>query len=424
MKLFGTSGIRKKVSEFPADFAENLGKALGTFSQDKKIAVGMDTRASSPQLEEEFIKGVLSTGKDVVKLGIVPTPTLALAARDFGTGVMITASHNPPEYNGFKFWGKDGAYRPEQEKEIERIYHQGKFLVREGGEVTQEDYISKHLPLILERIGRVKRKVRIFLDCANGSGSLLTPRLLEEMGCEVIVVNTEKNGKFPHPLEPTSENLKEICDMVRESDVDLGLVHDGDADRTAAISKEGELISWDSFLAILAFGKRKVITTVDASQRMEEVCQKVIRVPVGDVAVATAILKEQADFGGEPSGSFIFPEFHLFPDGPLTAAITVKLISEGKFYPRLERIPDYPLERLKIPCPEGEKIKIMEKLKKNHNFNEVDYTDGVRVSLEDGWFLIRPSGTEPFMRITAEGKDKEALEKIITVAKNLLKTSS
>ncbi|MEM2918711.1 MAG: phosphopentomutase/phosphoglucosamine mutase [Candidatus Altiarchaeota archaeon] len=424
-KLFGTSGIRRKISEFPENFFLNLGKAIGTYSRDSKIAVARDTRESSEILENELCKGITSTGKDVVLLGIATTPTLALAARDFGTGIMITASHNPEEYNGFKFYSKEGAYSKEQESDIEKIFFLKQFEKREKGKIEKVDYTEKHISFILKKIGRLKDKLRVFIDCANGSGSVITPKLLTELGCDVTAVNTSLNGKFPHDLEPTEKNLKEILKQVKKADVDIGFVHDGDADRTAAISKDGKLIPWDTLLAILSYGKKKVVTTVDASMRIEEVCNYVIRVAVGDVAVANAVLKEKADFGGEPSGAFIFPEFHCVPDGPLTAAIISKLIDQEKFYEILSKIGDYPMERIKIPVLEKEKQEIMQKIRilAKKEFQDVSFIDGVRVSLENGWFLIRPSGTEKVIRITAEGKNRSHLRQIIKKAKDLIENS-
>jgi len=419
-KLFGTSGIRTTVDKLTEDFVTELGKSLGSYSKDKKIAIGRDTRKSGPQLEYYLINGILSTGKDIIKLGIATTPTVGMAAQDFGTAVMITASHNPPEYNGFKFWYKDGAYRPKQEDEIENIFFSRKFKSSDTkGKIDIDNYTEKHKERILKKVGNAEN-VNVLLDCAGGSGSVITPDLLKEMGCNVIALNTNQDGEFPHKLEPTAENLEEICKEVKSRNVDIGLVHDGDADRTAAIDKNGRLIDWDSFLAVLAYGKNKVVTTVDASMRIEEVCKKVIRVPVGDVAVSEGIRKEKADFGGEPSGAYIFPEVHLFPDGPLTAAIVAKLISENKFYEILEKIPSYPMERLKIPYSDGMKDSIMKKLKNiiSENFTNID---GIRISRENCWVLIRPSGTEPFMRITAEGKDNKSLSSIVEDAKNLLK---
>lgn len=420
-KLFGTSGIRKKAVLLTDDFAYDLGRAVGTYAKGKAVAVGRDPRKSSPRLENFLVQGILSTGKDVVLLGIVPTPVVGVAAMDYGTGVMITASHNPPEYNGFKMWGKKGAYRPEEEASLEKIFLEKRFRKKKGGKLREKSYIDYYIDMVVKKVGKAKRKVKVFLDCSNGSGAVVTPRLLREMGCEVVAINTETEGVFAHGLEPTKENLKEVCERFKSSGAEVGIVHDGDADRSAAIGRDGELIDWDSFLSVLAYGKKKVVTTVDASMRIEDVAKKVIRTPVGDVAVANAIVKEKADFGGEPSGSYIFPEIHLFPDGPLTAAYVAKMVSEGRFYDILGEIKTYPTKRLKIPCEEKDKAGIMknleEKLKGKKN---VTYVDGVRVKKEKGWVLLRPSGTEPYMRITAEAINEKELESIVKEARTWL----
>ena len=414
-KLFGTSGIRRKADVLTDDFAYDLGCAIGTYSKDKKIVVGRDTRKSGPRLEYSLTSGILSTGKDVIMLGIVPTPVVGIAAMDHGTGVMITASHNPPEYNGFKLWGPKGAYTEKQEDALQAVFYSKKFLKgKKKGRLTEEAYVDRYIDLVISRVGKVKRKVKIFLDCAGGAGSVVSPRLLKKMGCEVIAVNTSLDGVFPHGLEPREENLRETCKQMKESGSEVGIVHDGDADRSAAIDKDGKLIDWDSFLSVLAYGKGTVVTTVDASMRIEDVCKKVIRTPVGDVAVANAIVREDADFGGEPSGSYIFPEVHMFPDGPLTAAIVAKMLSENRFYELLKKIKVYPTERVKIPCKDSEKKKAMVYLKKKlKGMPNVDYTDGIRIAKPDGWILIRPSGTESYMRITAEAKNKKALKAIV-----------
>ena len=417
-KLFGTSGIRRKVDELNPEFVRNLSLAIGTFSGDREIAVGMDTRKSSPRLKDELISGLNSSGHDVVDLGIVPTPTLALASHEYGTGVMITASHNPPDWNGVKLCKGGMALPPEQEAEIEKIFHSGEFKKGSLGDIKENNYIEKHTDLILKSVGTLPRPVKVLLDCANGSGSAMTPGLLEKMGCEVVAINIERNGEFPHGLEPTAENLKDVCSEVKNSGAEIGIAHDGDADRSAAIGKNGELIEWDSLLAVLASGKDKVVTTVDASMRIDRVAKEVIRTPIGDVVVANAVKRENADFGGEPSGSFIFPEVHLFPDGPLTAAKIVSLVSEGKFYETLSGIKSYPMKRLKIPCEESSKQGIMDRLKST--IRGADYTDGVKINKENGWFLIRPSGTEPYMRITAEGEDGAALDDLVAEASEIL----
>jgi phosphoglucosamine mutase len=417
-KLFGTSGIRKKAVELTDEFACDLGRAIGTYTKDAAVVVGRDTRKSGPRLELSLIKGILSTGKDVVLLGIVPTPVVGIASMDYGTGVMITASHNPAEYNGFKLWSGTGAYTPEQEGGLEDIFYSKRFAGGKEGKITEKAYVDKYIDMIFKKIGKVKRRVKIFLDCANAAGSVVTPRLLEKMGCEVVSVYTDVEGDFPHGLEPREENLSEICKMVKESGAEIGIVHDGDADRSAAIDADGKLIDWDSFLSVLAYGKGTVVTTVDASMRIEDVCKKVVRTPVGDVAVANAIVRENADFGGEPSGSYIIPEYHLFPDGPLTAAIVAKMVSEDRFYKILDEIKVYPTERIKIPCPDAKKKQVMKSIMNEvKSVKGVDYTDGIRIASEKGWVLIRPSGTEPYMRITAEARDKRTLKEIVDKAR-------
>lgn len=422
-RLFGTSGVRRRVCELSPDFVLRLAFSLGSYSRDRKIVVGRDTRSSSERLKDEFVSGLVSSGHDVVDLGVAPTPTVAMASAEYGTGIVVTASHNPPDWNGFKFWCNGMAYSPEQEGMVERIFYSGDFGGFGGestGLVGERDYIGEYISRILGNVGGVDKPVRVLVDCANGAGSVVTPVLLERMGCEVIAVNTEMEGIFAHGLEPTAENLRETCGLVKEYGVDVGIVHDGDADRSAAIGRDGRLIDWDSFLAVLAYGKNCVVTTVDASMRIEEVCGRVIRTPIGDVAVANAISREKADFGGEPSGSIIFPEVHLSPDGPLTAAKVVKMVSEGRFYETLGRIRTYPMAREKIFYKRGQnpaelmggiRSGILEEF--GGDIREVSEIDGVRVKVEGGWFLTRASGTEPCIRITAEAQTDALLRDIV-----------
>lgn len=418
--LFGTSGIRRKVSEFPKDFALNLGKAIGTYSKSGDIAVGRDTRKSGPQIQKELVDGILSTGVNVIDLGIVPTPTVGYATKDAKVGVMITASHNPPEYNGFKFFSEEGAFKPSEEKKLEQIVLKKAFAKGKKGSVREGDYKREHIDLILEKVGEITQPLSVLVDCAGGSGSTMTIRLLMLMGCHVDAINTSVEGNFPHGLEPTEKNLAETCELVKHGGYDIAFAHDGDADRACAIDSRGRMIAWDSFLTVLAAGSKTVVTTVDASMRISEFCEKVVRVAVGDVAVAEGVRKHKADFGGEPSGSFIFPDIHYFPDGPATVAKAVKLVADGTFYETLKNVPDYPMERIKIPCGEEDKKKVMKKLESIIT-EPHDRTDGYRVDFREGWVLIRPSGTEPFMRITAEGRDKMSLQHAIVKAEGWIR---
>lgn len=422
-KLFGTSGIRKKVSELPPDFAIDLGKTLGSCTSDKTIAVGRDTRSSGIFLESAFISGLISTGKNVVELGVVPTPTVGLATAKYGTGVVVTASHNPPDYNGFKFFSRKGAYSLKKEEEIERRFYSKKFTLGKSGKLVKENFVGGHIDLILDKVGVCEKKLKVVLDCAGGAGSVVTPLLLEKMGCDVIPLNTNRDGRFPHDLEPREENLAELCTTVRKEKAIIGFAHDGDADRAAAVGSDGRMVEWDSFLSVLAYGLKTVVTTVDASMRIEDVCRKVIRTAVGDVAVAEAIRKHNAQFGGEPSGTFIFPDIHMFPDGVACVAKAVKLVSEGKFYERLMRIKSYPMSRLKVDCKNEEKEKVMAELKDylKREYPDLDELYGIRIARENGWMLIRPSGTEPYIRFTVEGKTEKDLKEIMKKVNELRK---
>ena len=412
--LFGTSGIRRKVGELPLDFCVNLGRAMGSYMGGDTLAVGRDTRSSGPLLESAFISGVLSTGKDVVELGVCPTPTVGVATSDYGAGIMVTASHNPADYNGFKFWNTEGAFPPSEEAKIEELFHNKKFSEAEAGTTRSEDYIEKHINLILKEVGTAKG-VKVLLDCSGGAGSTVTPLLLERMGCEVTAVNTNVDGVFPHGLEPTAENLSETCAQVAEGDFDVAFAHDGDADRTCAIAGDGMMIEWDSFLSALAYGLDTVVTTVDASMRIEDVAENVVRSPVGDVFVVEKIRKSGAQFGGEPSGTFIFPDIHFYPDGVATVAKAAKLVAEGVFYERLSEIKSYPMTRLKIPCPNEKKSEVMDKVTETVS-EEYTAIDGIRIQREDAWVLLRPSGTEPCFRITAEGRSQKDLDEIVSDA--------
>jgi phosphoglucosamine mutase len=417
-RLFGTSGVRKKVDELSDEFAADLGKALGS-SCKTDVAIGRDTRQSGPRLEKAFIRGLVSVGCNVVRVGLVPTPTVGVATAELGNGVVVTASHNPPDYNGFKLFNKKGAFKSSEEDEVESALTSKRFKSG-NGRIRDADYVGRHINLILNRVGEADG-IKVFLDCAGGAGSVVTPMLLARMDCETTVINDNRDGIFPHPLEPTAKNLDGTCKLVEKSGVDIAFAHDGDADRTCAIGKGGQLIEWDTFLTALAADSDKVVTTVDASMRIEEYCKKVYRVAVGDVAVAEGIRKYGAEFGGEPSGTYIFPDVHIFPDGVATVAKATRLVADGIFYKLVDEIPTYPIERVKIPCQQHEKEKIMEGLKKTLKGTDYSEVDGIRIEYDFGWVLIRPSGTEDFVRITAEAKTQARLDELLKRGKDWIK---
>ncbi len=428
-KYFGTSGIRGKVGEFlTPELALRAGRALGEYLGGGRVAVGRDTRVHGDAIASAVIAGLLSQGCEVVDVGVVCTPTLGCYVSEEGldAGVMVTASHNPPEYNGIKFWNSDGmAFTPDQEREIEEIMDGEPEYPdwREFKGVTREEGAPEvHVERILREVEADGEGLRVVVDCANGPSSLVTPTVLREMGCEVITINAHLDGHFPgrHP-EPRPEHLRELMRTVRSVDADLGIAHDGDADRVVFVTEEGEFAGYDEVLALVCRrileekGAGKVAVNVDASMVVDEVVRElggeVVRTKVGDVYVAEAIKREGCVFGGEPNGTWIHPDAHMCPDGPLSAAWMVSLLAEeGRpLSELLEEVPKYPTLRENVECPDELKSKVMECVERRvrENYDEIDTVDGVRVELEDGWALIRPSGTEPVVRVTVEAESEE-----------------
>jgi phosphoglucosamine mutase len=446
-KLFGTSGVRGVINkDITPELAIDLGLALATHLKNSgTVVVGKDPRTSSDMLESCLISGLLSGGCDVKRLSIVPTPAVSFAIRflNADSGIMITASHNPPEYNGMKFWNRDGmAYTTEQEAKIETIYYSKKlsFVTWDKiGKFEDVDVLPGYMDEITSDVS-LSRSYKVVLDCGNGAGALVTPYLLRKLGCKVITLNSQVDGFFPgRGLEPTPENLGELCNVVKSIGADIGFAHDGDADRIAAVDEKGRVANPDKLLSLISAHQLKkegdiVITTVDASDAIDESVGekkgKVVRTSVGDVSVAVEVKRRGAIFGGEPCGAWIFPTVTLAPDGPLAAAKILELLdSSGKSLSELlDSIPEHPTVRKKITCPNEKKPTVMKKFKAElrkefRGIRRVLTIDGVRFSFIDGtWVLVRPSGTEPCIRITAGGKKENDVRKIVEETSRILKS--
>jgi phosphoglucosamine mutase len=445
-RLFGTSGVRGVVGkDITPELFMQLGLSLATqLGNSGTVVVGRDTRLSGEMLENSLVSGLLSGGCDVKRAGVVPTPVLAFAVKSLSekAGAMITASHNPAKYNGVKLWDSRGmAYTPSMERKIERIYSVNKWK-RVGwgeiGRVSEVDIVPSYLKKITGSV-KLGRSYKVVVDCGNGAGSAVTPILLRKLGCKVVSLNSQPDGHFPgRGLEPTAKNLKELSDVVRATGADIGIAHDGDADRAVAIDDRGIFAKEDKLLALVASDlvRKKgdvVVTTVDASRVIDDAVGlkggKVVRTPVGDVNVAKAVKDKKAVFGGEPCGAWIFPQVHLAPDGPLAAAKVLELLdSTGrKLSELLDGLHDYPTVREKVACSNEKKEKVMKKFKTGarrqfKGVKKVLTIDGIRLELKDGWVLVRPSGTEPYIRVTAEGKTIKGTKDIAKRTVRVLKT--
>lgn len=420
MKLFGSSGIRGVVNiDLTPELALDIGRAAGMGCSQAVLA--RDSRISGVMVESAVASGLMASGCSVTKLGVVPTPTLAYAACGSDLGVMITASHNPAEYNGVKLWNPDGiAFDSDQQEKIERTIGSGNFIHANWSNIgTMKNYenaIDDHINKILDNIEMPAGTPRVVVDCGNGAGYLITPLLLRRMGCRVLALNAQPDGHFPaRNPEPVEANLDLLMKTVRNWRADVGLAHDGDADRLMAVDERGRFVGGDQLLAIFAAreDKQKIVVPVDTSMVVDDALPgtRVLRSRVGDVYVAECMKKEGAGFGGEPSGSWIFPGMSFCPDGVYAAARLIEIIGEGKLSEQVDALPQYETRRTGIACDNKRKADIMSGIAGELSaLGEVSIIDGVRVADSNGWILVRASGTEPKIRVTAEArKNVEAL---------------
>ncbi|MFA5771449.1 MAG: phosphoglucosamine mutase [Thermoplasmata archaeon] len=422
MKLFGSSGIRGVVNkEITPALAIKIGRAVG--SAHKKVVVGWDPRTSNELFANAVTSGLLSMGADVFSVGMVSTPTLAHAGRKFDCGLMITASHNPSEYNGFKLWNPDGlAFNTEQMMEIEDIIlnketnHSNWNAIGRRRKYTSA--IQEHKDFILKHVKNTDLKVVV--DCGSGAASTITPYLLREMGCEVITINSQPDGYFPgRDPEPIEKNLDVLKRTVVSCNANLGIAHDGDADRVMAVDENGKFVSGDLLLAIFAseVAEKSIVVPVDTSMIIDDVLPniKIIRTKVGDVFIGECMKKHNSEFGGEPSGTWIFPKITYCPDAIYAAAKVVEIAAEKPLSERVSELPTYPITRRSIPYTGIKKEELMERLGKELGAikcSDVNTTDGTRLGFEDGWTLVRVSGTEPKVRITVEARKEKRMKEL------------
>jgi phosphoglucosamine mutase len=429
MALFGSSGIRGLAnSEITPGLALNVGLAVGTLHQS--AVIGRDPRTSGEMMEHAIISGLLSAGCNVTRVGMVSTPTLAFAARNYDCGIMITASHNPPEYGGIKLWNRNGmAFDTLQQDEIESIIKEKKWKNvkwNDIGKVNQTDVVEDHARMILGKVGNASLKVVV--DCGCGAASTITPYVLRRMGCTVLTLNSQPDGFFPaRNPEPIEKNLEMLIKATVAMGADLGIAHDGDADRMMAVDGLGRFLEGDKLLAFFGLRetRKSIVVPVDTSIMVDDVLKgrKVYRTRVGDVYVAEELKKKNAEFGGEPSGSWIFPGISLCPDGILASARLVEIVEkEGSLDTLIDELPTYPMIRGSIPCSNEKKENAMGKIVRSlKKLGDVTDIDGIRVDTDNGWILVRPSGTEPKIRITAEAR--KGVEELYSNAEKLVRES-
>ncbi|WP_405269267.1 phosphoglucosamine mutase [Methanobrevibacter sp.] len=437
-KLFGTSGIRGLIgSEVTCELALNVAKSLAYYlGNEGTVVLGYDTRTTNEMLDQAICAGLLESGVDVVKIGMVPTPLVGYATEklDADAGIMLTASHNPSPYNGIKLWNKNGmAYTSAQESKIEEIYTNKDYISVSWDKIgklsVNEEIKGQYIDDLVDMVD-IKKGLKVVIDCASGAGSEISPLVFRKAGCEVTTLNSQPDGFFPgRNPEPNAENLQTLMKTVVAIGADLGIAHDGDADRMITVDEMGNVSPFDSLLALISKEfEGDIVTTVDAGLCMDEsVKGEVLRTKVGDVNVAEVIIEKDAAFGGEPSGTWLHPDFCMCPDGILSGLRMAEIVSrDGKLSDLLAQIPSYPNIREKITCSKEAKIKVMENMEELltdafDDIRDVNSIDGVRLTFEDdSWVLVRPSGTEDYIRITLESRDEARAESIKETCVNII----
>ena len=442
-RLFGTFGVRRIANqELTPEFASKLAAAYGSLIKGT-VAVGGDPRTSTEMIKHSVIAGLLSVGCKVVDLGILPTPAVQYAVRNYyDGGVMITASHNPPKYNGLKFVDSDGiGIHDEMEEKIEDMFfdeNPDRVSWNEIGEVFKnkgiiEEYIENVFNLVDSEVIK-GANLKVIVDCGSGAACFTTPYLLRKLGCEVTTMNCQPDGFFPgRNPEPTSENLEELKEVVKSTNADLGIAHDGDADRTICIDEKGDFVFGDKTFALvekdmlIENGGGIIVTTVATSAAIYDIAEKyggeVIATRVGDLLVARELKNRNGLFGGEENGGLIFPDFVYGRDAALSTAKIVEIMAKANkpLSELIEELPKYCSSKLKVECPDELKTNVMERIVEATCDYEVDTKDGVKILTDEGWVIIRPSGTEPIFRCFAEAENEEDAKKMAEWGISLVK---
>ena len=435
-KLFGTNGVRGIFTEdFNLEFIHDLVSSIATYFQHGKILVGYDGRDSSPVIVKTVCSALNFIGLDCDVAGLVPTPCLEFAVKKLGYdgGIMITASHNPPEYNGIKPVANDGVEISREDEEIiENIYFQKKWnngntswgLTKDDSR-SVESYINGILSQV--NISKIKsQKFKVVLDLGNGVQSVTAPKLCKELGCEIITINEKIDGSFPgRGSEPTPNNLQELSNIIIENNANIGIAFDGDGDRSIFCDNKGKVLSGDQSALLLTNyllnnnPKSKVVTCLNSGNSINEIVQQnnstLIRTKVGSVEVSRKMVSEKALVGFEENGGFMYGKHNYVRDGGMTLGLMLDLLAntDNTLSQEIGHLPPSFTAKDKISCSKGDIDKIISHLLEE--FPNSDTTDGLKVVIDPkNWIMVRPSGTEPIIRIYGESDSETNLDLLIT----------
>lgn len=442
--IISVSGVRGQVGvSLDARTITRFALAFGTFVGGKTVVIGQDSRTSSPMIRHAVLAGLFATGCHVIDVGLCPTPTVLLMAKTLGAqgSITITASHNPVEWNGIEFASESGKLLTQTKRDkLMRIYETEDFALapwdKQGTLEKFKDATKHHLEWILNSswldVDLIRNaKLKVALDCGNGAGCVISPTLLQELGCQVVEIYCAPDGNFSRPAEPTPDALGELCKKVRETRADIGFAHDGDADRVVIVTDGGVALSGEWTLAfvadfILSKTKGDIVVTVSTSRMMDDIAAKhgvtLHRTKVGVGWVADKMHEVDAAIGGEGTGGVIYPSINWTTDGIASIAAIVQHLAESNSTVTtiVDTMPKYEMCRKKLEIPSQEvatqlvelALRMYEKesASTKQSGPQLELTDGIKRVWDDRWVNIRKSGTEPVIRVFSEAPTASGAE--------------
>jgi len=429
--MVSVSGVRGIVGDgLTSQNVMQFAQAFGNYLGNGEVVVGRDSRVTGPMFKHAVFAGLMAAGCDIIDIGVCSTPTAQMAVEKLNArgGIVITASHNPIQWNALKLLDSTGMFLDELQgnKVIERVENEEFHNVKwdQVGKVkTYENAIEDHLKAILKldvvsSSTIAKKQFKVVIDCVNGAGGTILPSLMQALDCQTVFINEEPTGLFPRSPEPLPENLNELCEKVVSEKADIGFAVDPDVDRLAIVSEEGKPLGeeYTLVLAIKYILKKKdgpIVVNASVTQAVDDLAEKyntkIIRTKVGEIHVAKKMKQVKAAIGGEGNGGVILPDLHLGRDAPLGIALTLQQLAEfkGTISELHQSLPQYFQSKNRIDIKGMDVSFVMDSIIKNHKKDNIDKTDGVKILWADGWVHIRPSNTEPIIRIYSEAKSVE-----------------
>jgi phosphomannomutase len=423
------SGVRGVVGDSltPAMVAR-FAQTFGTYVGRGRVVIGRDPRTSGEMMRQAVVAGLVSAGCRVSDLGLCPTPTVQLLVRQLGAsgGIAITASHNPPEWNALKFVGGDGLFlNAARGRELLDIYHQGDYAKAPGAAQRPPerilDAVDRHVRAVVAGIGPLpagQARLKVVVDPGGGAASVAAPRLVEALGAEAVGIYTTADGRFPRPAEPVPENLKALGDAVRAYDADVGFAQDMDGDRLAVVDARGRPIGEELTLVlaaeqVLEHTPGPIVTNIATTDAVDALAEgrgvPVTRTRVGEANVAEGMRQSKAVIGGEGNGGVLYPKVNFARDSLVGMALILhRMVETGRSVEELAAAYDrYRVVKIQRHCPIDRARLLLKKAREAWAEHSPDLLDGIKVRVPEGWFIVRPSNTEPLVRVIAEASSEK-----------------